>query len=63
MPVKPAPPVGGAQFRPDQPVLYGDRSAIFIRASGDVAIIRYRGDSHAHSVPLQSLSLPPSKRR
>ena len=63
MPVKPAPLTGGAQFRPDQPVLHGDRLATFIRASGDVAIVRYRGDSHAHSVPLQSLSPPPSKRR
>jgi len=63
MPVDPAPPIGGAQLRPDQPVLRGDRCVTFIRVSGEAAIIRYRGDSHAHSVPLQSLSLPPAKRR
>jgi hypothetical protein len=56
-------PAPAVQFRPDQPVLHGDRRATFIRVSGDIAIIRYRGDSHAHSVPLQSLSAPSAKRR
>jgi hypothetical protein len=50
------------QFRPDQPVVHGGRRATVIRVSGDAAVIRYRGDSHAHSVSLGSLSLPPSKR-
>lgn len=51
------------QFHPDQPVLHGDRRATFLRVSKGVAIIRYHGDSHAHSVPLESLSLPAVKRR
>ena len=56
-------PAPAVQFRPDQSVLHGDRRATVIRVSGDSAIIRYRGDSHAHSVPLESLSLPPPKPR
>ena len=57
---RPAPAV---QFHPDQLVLHGDRRATFLRVSKGAAIIRYRGDSHAHSVPLESLSLPAVKRR
>ena len=51
------------QFHPDQLVLHGNRRATFLRISKGAAIIRYRGDSHAHSVPLESLSLPAAKRR
>jgi hypothetical protein len=63
MAVKRAQPTPGVQFRPDQSVLHGDRRATLIRISGGAAIIRYRGDSHAVSVPLESLTLPPPKPR
>jgi hypothetical protein len=63
MAVDRAQPAPGVQFRPDQAVLHRDRRATFIRESKGEAIIKYRGDSHAVSVPLESLSLPPSKPR
>jgi hypothetical protein len=50
-------------FRPDQAVMHGDRRATFIRLSGGDAIIRHWGDSRAVSVPLESLSLPLTRRR
>jgi len=56
-------PIPSVRFHPDQLVLHGDRRATFLRISKGAAIIRYRGDSHAHSVPLESLSLPAAKRR
>jgi hypothetical protein len=43
---------------PDQPVLHGGRHATFLRISRGAAIIRYWGDSHAVSVPPETLSLP-----
>jgi hypothetical protein len=61
--VQRAQPVQVVVFQPDQLVVHGDRLATFIRVNRGEAIIRYRGDSHAHSVPLESLSLPPPKRR
>ena len=50
-------------FRPDQAVMNGDRRATFIRMDAGRAIIRHWGESRAISVPLDSLSLPPAKRR
>jgi hypothetical protein len=44
---------------PDQPVLHGGRRATFLHMSRGAAIIRYWGDSHAVSVPAETLSLPP----
>ena len=41
----------------DQPVLHHGRRATFLRMSRGAALIRYWGDSHAHSVPLEALSL------
>jgi hypothetical protein len=41
----------------DRPVLHHGRRATFLRMSRGAAIIRYWGDSHAHSVPLEALSL------
>jgi hypothetical protein len=43
---------------PDQPVLHGGRRATFLHMSRGAAIIRYWGDSHAVSVPPETLSLP-----
>jgi hypothetical protein len=43
----------------DQPVLHGGRRATFLRLSRGAAIIRYWGDSHAVSVPAETLSLAP----
>jgi hypothetical protein len=63
MAIERAQPAQGVQFNPDQSVLHRDRRATLIRVSDGTAIIRYRGDSHAVSVPLESLSLPPPKRR
>jgi hypothetical protein len=45
---------------PDQPVLHGGRRATFLRLNRGAAIIRYWGDSHAVSVPVEALSLPKS---
>jgi hypothetical protein len=42
----------------DQPVLHGGRRATFLHLRRGAAIIRYWGDSHAVSVPLEALSLP-----
>ncbi|HJQ51472.1 MAG TPA: hypothetical protein VJ838_13245 [Gaiellaceae bacterium] len=50
-------------FRPDQAVMHGDRRATFIRTTAAGAVIRHWGDSRAVSVPLDSLSLPLTKRR
>lgn len=50
-------------FRPDQPVMHGDRRATFIRMGDGGAIIRHWGDNRAISVPLDSLSLPLVRRR
>ena len=50
-------------FRPDQAVMHGDRRATFIRMHAAGAVIRHWGDSRAVSVPLDSLSLPLTKRR
>ena len=47
---------------PDQPVLHRGRRATFLHLSRGEAIIRYWGGSHAVSVPLEALSLPPAKR-
>ena len=47
---------------PDQPVLHRGRRATFLHLSRGEAIIRYWGGSHAVSVPLAALSLPPAKR-
>jgi hypothetical protein len=63
MAIQRAQPPRGVQFNPDQPVLHRNRRATLIRVSNGMAIIRYRGDSHAVSVPLDSLSLPTPKRR
>jgi hypothetical protein len=46
----------------DQPVLHAGRRATFLHMSGDVAIIRYWGDSHAVAVPPETLSLRPRRR-
>jgi hypothetical protein len=45
-------------FYVDQPVLHHGRRATFLRMNRGAALIRYWGDSHAHSVPLETLSLP-----
>lgn len=50
-------------FQPDQAVMHGDRHATFIRMNGGGAVIRHWGDSRAVSVPLDSLSLPLTRRR
>jgi hypothetical protein len=44
-------------FYLDQPVLHHGRRATFLSMSRGAAIIRYWGDSHAHSVPVEALSL------
>jgi hypothetical protein len=41
----------------DQPVLHHGRRATVLSMRRGAAIIRYWGDSHAHSVPLETLSL------
>jgi len=40
----------------DQPVMHGGRRATFLHMKRGAAIIRYWGDSHAVSVPLEALS-------
>jgi hypothetical protein len=50
-------------LRPDQAVMHGDRRATFIRMNTGGAVIRHWGDSRAVSVPLDSLSLPMTRRR
>jgi hypothetical protein len=50
-------------FQPGQAVLHGGRRARFIRVRNGAAIIQHWGDSHAVSVPLADLSLPPEKPR
>ena len=52
-----------ATLHADQDVLHGDRRATFVRMNRGMAIIRYWGDSHAVSVPLETLSVPPPRRR
>ena len=47
---------------PDQAVLHRGRRATFLHLSRGEEIIRYWGGSHAVSVPLAALSLPPAKR-
>jgi hypothetical protein len=47
----------------DQPVLHGGRRATFLHMNRGAAIIRYWGDSHAVSVPLEALSFAPPKSR
>jgi hypothetical protein len=44
---------------PEQPVMHAGRRATFLHLSRGAAIIRYWGDSHAVSVPPETLSLPP----
>jgi hypothetical protein len=51
-----------AVLQPDQHVLHGGRRATFLHLSRGAAIIRYWGDSHAVSVPPETLSLPPISR-
>jgi hypothetical protein len=41
--------------------MHGNRRATFIRMNGAGAIIRHWGESRAVSVPLDSLSAPPTK--
>lgn len=50
-----------AVLYPDQPVLHGGRRATFLHMGRGGAIIRYWGDSHAVSVPPETLSLPPKR--
>ena len=45
-----------SDFYLDQPVLHHGRRATFLSMRRGAAIIRYWGDSHAHSVPLETLS-------
>jgi len=47
---------------PEQQVMHRGRRATFLHLSRGEAIIRYWGGSHAVSVPLEALSLPPAKR-
>jgi hypothetical protein len=47
----------------DQRVLHAGRPATFLHIRGGLAIIRYRGGSHAVAVPPEALSLPPSPAR
>jgi hypothetical protein len=44
----------------DQAVLHAGRPATFLHIRKGLAIIRYRGGSHAVAVPPEALSLPPS---
>jgi hypothetical protein len=46
---------------PEQHVVHRGRRATFLHLSRGEAIIRYWGGSHAVSVPLETLSLPPAK--
>lgn len=48
-------------FQPDQAVMHGSRRARFIRMRNGAAIIQHWGDSHAVSVPLETLSIPAEK--
>jgi hypothetical protein len=48
---------------PDQAVLHNGRRATFLHMTRGAAIIRYWGDSHAVSVPPESLSSPPARAR
>jgi len=48
---------------PDQHVLHGGRRATFLHMSRGAAIIRYWGDSHAVSVPPETLALPKARSR
>jgi hypothetical protein len=48
---------------PDQAVLHAGRRATFLRMNRGAAIIRYWGDSHAVSVPPETLALPPARTR
>ena len=52
-----------AVLSPDQAVLHSGRRATFLHMTRGAAIIRYWGDSHAVSVPPETLSLPPSPAR
>jgi hypothetical protein len=51
-----------AVLSPEQHVIHGGRRATFLHMSRGAAIIRYWGDSHAVSVPLEALSLPRAAR-
>jgi hypothetical protein len=53
----PAPTDSLVVLYPDQPVLHGGRRATFLHMTRGAAIIRYWGDSHAISVPAETLSL------
>lgn len=48
-------------FQPEQAVMHGDRRARFIRVCNGAAVIRYWDDSRPIAVPLETLSLPPTK--
>src|SRR5262245_9548218 len=50
-------------FQPDQAVMHGNRRARFIRVKNGAAVIQHWGDSHAVAVPLETLSLAPTKPR
>jgi hypothetical protein len=52
----PAPRDSFVVLYPDQPVLHGGRRATFLHMTRGAAIIRYWGDSHAVSVPAETLS-------
>ena len=52
-----------AVLSPDQPVLHNGRRATFLHLTRGAAIIRYWGDSHAVSVPPETLSLSPARAR
>ena len=52
-----------AVLSPDQPVLHNGRRATFLHMTRGAAIIRYWGDSHAVSVPPETLSPSPARAR
>jgi len=52
-----------AVLSPDQPVLHNGRRATFLHMTRGAAIIRYWGDSHAFSVPPETLSPSPVRAR
>ena len=52
-----------AVLSPDQPVLHNGRRATFLHLTRGAAIIRYWGDSHAVSVPPETLSPAPARAR
>ena len=52
-----------AVLSPDQPVLHNGRRATFLHLTRGAAIIRYWGDSHAVSVPPETLSAAPARVR